>query len=130
MTTTLTKEPQEVNEGSLLTLKSNIVHAKPMGMYAKYEEFSSLQAYLDKFNGQEHFLVWLGAWLMHNYLQQHINHNAEMLDMVREWLDANADKDAIPLGTIRDPDDETIAEDSRNLLEKMDLFNTEEGTNE
>ena len=121
MTTTLTKEPKEVNEGSLLTLKDNIVHAKPIGMYHKYKEFSDLQAYLDKYNGQEHFLVWLGAWLMHNYLQQHINHNAEMLDMVREWLDANADEKAI-----QDPGDETIAEDSRNLLEKMDLFNTEE----
>jgi len=107
MTTTLTKEPKEVNEGSLLTLKNNIVHAKPIGMYAEHKEFSTLQAYLEKYNGQEHFLVWLGAWLMHNYLQQHINHNAEMLDMVRERL--------------RKEDNEVAEE----LLNEMDKFNNE-----
>ena len=116
MTTTLTKEPKEVNEGSLLTLKDNIVHAKPIGMFHKYKEFSDLQAYLDKYNGQEHFLVWLGAWLMHNYLQQHINHNAEMLDMVRECLAENT-KD----GPAAYDDYLSLA-----LLEKMDAFNTEE----
>ena len=107
MTTTLTKEPKEVNEGSLLTLKNNIVHAKPIGMYAEHKEFSTLQAYLENYNGQEHFLVWLGAWLMHNYLQQHINHNAEMLDMVRERL--------------RKEDNEVAEE----LLNEMDKFNSE-----
>lgn len=125
MTTTLTKEPKEVNEGSLLTLKNNIVHAKPIGMYTQYKEFSDLQAYLDKYNGQEHFLVWLGAWLMHNYLQQHINHNAEMLDMVREWLDANVNAPE-HIGSKSSDAYETISNDSANLLEKMDLFNTEE----
>ena len=125
MTTTLTKEPKEVNEGSLLTLKDNIVHAKPIGMYHQHKEFSDLQAYLDKYNGQEHFLVWLGAWLMHNYLQQHINHNAEMLDMVRQWLDASV---CAPehIGSKSSDSYETVAEDSRCLLEKMDLFNAEE----
>ena len=125
MTTTLTKKPKEVNEGSLLTLKDNIVHAKPIGMFAEYKEFSDLKAYLDKYNGQEHFLVWLGAWLMHNYLQQHINHNAEMLDMVREWLDANVNAPE-HIGSKSSDAYETISNDSANLLEKMDLFNTEE----
>jgi len=121
MTTTLTKEPKEVNEGSLLTLKDNIVHAKPIGMFAEYKEFSDLKAYLDKYNGQEHFLVWLGAWLMHNYLQQHINHNAEMLDMVRVWLDENVNP--AEDGELHDGE---LVEDSMNLLQKMDEFNTED----
>lgn len=126
MTTTLTKEPKEVNEGSQLTLKNNIVHAKPIGMYAEHKEFSTLQAYLEKYNGQERFLVWLGAWLMHNYLQQHINHNAEMLDMVREWLDANVnDRGPEDLNESASDAYETIAEDSANLLEKMNQFNNE-----
>jgi hypothetical protein len=114
MTTTLTKKPKEVNAGSLLTLKDNIVHAKTNGMWATHDEFSDLESQLNLYSGHECSIAWNGAFWMFNHLVKHINHNAEMLDMVREWLDENA------------ADNDDIAEDSHHLLEKMDAFNTEE----
>lgn len=125
MTTTLTKEPKEVNAGSLLTLKDNIVHAKANGFWATHEEFKDLEAQLNAYSDQELTIAWSGAFWMFNYLVKHINHNAEMLDMVREWLDANVNTPE-HIGSKSSDAYETISNDSANLLEKMDLFNTEE----
>lgn len=120
MTTTLTKEPKKVNAGSLLTLKDNIVHAKPNGMWATHDEFSDLESQLNLYSGHERSIAWNGAFWMFNHLVKHINHNAEMLDMVGEWLDANVNpaEDSELL-------DGELVEDSMNLLQKMAEFNNE-----
>jgi hypothetical protein len=109
----------EKAKGSLMNLEDNIITQTPIGLFHTHDSYESLSKYLDKYNGEEGKLVWLGASLMYNFMTKVSDHNVGQLQMVREWLESNTDKlDAFP-----SPD--TLAEDSRNLLEKMDLYESD-----
>ena len=117
MTTTTQEKPTKVvDQGSLMTLgEDNIITQKPFGFHYTPKTQEEIWDCIDRHSGIEKTLITQGAFMMWNFLASKMKHNSDQLKMVRHWLETNAD--------LSPP--ETTAEDSANLLQKMDEFKTE-----